>query len=159
MKWRELGNLTKFLEGMMGKARIIQIEQDNFRPEYGGVQWVRRLNAALEEANMTLQPLGYTEQSDNTRVMQVTQENTHIYINQIADEMDCIAVGYEYDPDGIWTFMYREKFEDDDFMNAVNVIGPWAMQVVTLYPLEHVVDKYLGFKATDLGDTMPDDWA
>jgi hypothetical protein len=150
----------RYLEEIMGKARIVGIENDTFRPEYGGIQWVRRLNQALEEADAELQPIGYTEapEGDTTRTMQVTQENTHIYINQIADEMDCIAVQYDQDPDGIWTFMYREKFEEDEFTKAVHVLGPWAMQVVTLYPLQHVVEKYLGFKATDLGDTIPDEW-
>lgn len=136
---------------------FVQIKNDGFNPEYGEILWKRRLNMRLEAQDATVEPVGYKEEGKPT--MQCTQENTVIYINQVADEMDCVAVMYDQDPDDIWTFYFREKFEGEDmFERVVGVIGMWATQIVTMYPMEHIVERYEMFNAQDIGDTIPEDW-
>lgn len=134
-------------------AQFIEYPQDDFSPEYGGVKWKYRLNSMLETAGVELIPVGYEEDA----LMQVTQENTVIYINQIADELDCIAVKYDKDPDDIFTFYYREKFDNDEaFQNTVDIVGRWAMNIITLYPMKHIVEQYESFhKVTD---HVPEEW-
>ena len=135
-------------------ADFVEYPQDEFRPEYGGINWIHRLNALLESSGVEITPVGYTEGSEP---MQINQENCVVYINQIADELDCIAVRYDQDPQDVWTWYFREKFTVP-FEYVVGAIGAWAMQVTTLYPMKHVVEQYEAFQATDL-DHVPDDWA
>lgn len=135
-------------------ANFKEYPQDEFRPNYGEISWTPRLNALLEATGVELTPVGYEE----TEPMQVTQENTIIYINQIADELDCIAINYHLDKEGIWTWYFREKFPDDDtFAKVISVVGTWACVMTTLYPMKHVVEQYEAFQAQDL-DHVPDDW-
>lgn len=137
-------------------ANFKEYPQDNFRPEYGGVSWTHRLNALLEATGVELVPVGYEE----TEPMQVTQENTIVYINQIADELDCIAVKYDLDPEEVWTFYFRENFANSPvpFEHVAQVVGAWATNITTLYPMQHIVERYEAFSAQDL-DHIPEDWA
>jgi len=132
-------------------ADFIQAEQDLFRPDYGGVIWTPRLNALLEATGVELTPVAYKE----TEPMQVTQENTVIYINQIADELDCLAVQYDQDESGIYTWYFRDSFKSVPFEDVTRIVGVWATVITTLYPMRHVVEQYERFQAKDL-DTMPD---
>lgn len=135
-------------------ADFVEYPQDEFNPEFGGVNWKPRLNALLEARDVQLTPVGYKE--DGKDVMQVNQTNAIIYINQVADEMDCVAIKYDQDEEDIWTWYFREKFKDaETFSHVVGVVGPWAMQCITMYPMEHVVTQYETFLANDL-DTVPD---
>lgn len=135
-------------------ASFVELEQDDFNPQYGEVNWKRRLNVALEAGNVILQPVGYKEDKGT---MQVTQENTVIYINQIADELDCIAVNYEPDGENIWTWFWREMFEGDDmFAHVVSVVGAWATQIVTMYPMPHVVKQFEDFCDSQIPTEVPD---
>lgn len=138
-------------------ADFVEYPQDEFSPEYGGVHWKYRLNDLLEKTGVEIVPVGYKEGDDT---MQVTQENTIIYINQIADEMDCVAVKFDQDPEDIWTWYFREKFGGDEmFAHVTKVVGAWSMQCITMYPLEHVVKQYESFSARDITDFIPDGWA
>jgi hypothetical protein len=129
---------------------------DEFNPEYGGINWKRRLNKALEDTEITLEPMEYVE--PDKEPMQVTQENTVIFINQIADELDCITVNYTPDGD-LWTWYFREKFKDDEtFMRTVNVIGQWATQIITIYPRPEVVQQYEAFHDSSIPAEIPLDW-
>ena len=111
-------------------ADFVEYPHDEFNPNYGDIHWKFRLNNMLERAGVEITPVGYSEGAEP---MQVTQENTVIYINQVADEMDCVAVKYDLDPEDTWTFFFREKFTDDEtFARVVQVVGPWAMQCITL---------------------------
>lgn len=132
-------------------ADFIEAEQDLFRPDYGGVIWTPRLNALLEATGVELTPVAYKE----TEPMQVTQENTVIYINQIADELDCLAVQYDQDESGIYTWYFRDSFKSVPFEDVTRIVGVWATVITTLYPMRHVVEQYERFQAKDL-DTMPD---
>lgn len=135
-------------------ASFVNLEQDDFNPQYGEVNWNRRLNVALEAGNVILQPVGYKEDKGT---MQVTQENTVIYINQIADELDCIAVNYEPDGADMYTWYWREMFEGDDmFAHVVSVVGAWATQIVTMYPLPHVVKQFENFCDAQIPNEVPD---
>lgn len=133
-------------------ANFKEYPQDNFHPEYGGVNWKPRLNALLEATGVELVPVGYEE----TEPMQVTQENTIVYINQIADELDCIAVKYDLDPEDIWTWYWRHSF-NGDFEKVTAVLGVWSTVITTLYPMEHVVKQYEAHQTSDL-DHVPEDW-
>lgn len=137
---------------------FVQIQNDGFNPEYGEINWKRRLNQRLEDQDATVTPVGYKEAGKPT--MQVTQENCVIYINQVADELDCLAVAYDQDPDDIWTFYYRHRFEDDEtFARVVSVVGAWATQIVTMYPMQHIVERYEQFQADEIPDQIPEDFA
>lgn len=130
---------------------------DNFNPEYGEINWKRRLNQRLEEAGVELNSIAYVEQGKEP--MQVTQENTHIYINQIADELDCIVVHYDADADkDVWTWYFRHKFESDElFHEIVTKVGVWATVFQTLYPKEHVVQCYEQLMDGEIPDYLPDE--
>lgn len=129
------------------------LEQDGFSPQYGSVNWKPRLNNLLEATGIELIPMGYTE-GDGT--MQLTQENCVVYINQVADEMDCVAVKYDGDDEDIWTWYFREKFVGVPFEKVVGMIGVWVVQTTTLYPMEHVVLQYEKFADSSLGDELDD---
>lgn len=132
-------------------ARFIEHPQDDFRPDYGDICWTSRLNALLEASGVELNPVAYKE----TEPMQITQENTIIYINHIADEMDVIAVKYIEDDDDVWTFYWRESFQESTFEDVTSVIGTWALNMVSLYPMKHIVEQYTGMNSCDL-ETTPD---
>lgn len=132
-------------------ANFVEFGEDNFRPGYGGIDWTPRLNFLLEATGVELSPVAYQE----TEPMQVTQENCIIYINQIADELDCIAVKYDLDPEDTWTWYWRSKFTSVPFEQVVGIIGVWADQQTTLYPKKHVVETYEAQHTSDL-DEVPD---
>mgnify|MGYP005609082639 CR=1 FL=1 len=135
---------------------FVKLEQDGFNPEFGGVIWRRRLNQRLEEREVEIEPVGYRE--GDKPVMQVTQENTVIYINQVADELDCLAIRYDQDADDLYTWYFRHRFESDDaFAHVVHVVGTWATVMTTLYPMEHVVKQYEAFMDSEIPDEVPDD--
>lgn len=138
------------------KANFTGRESDDFNPQYGEINWKRRLNQALEEAGIELHPFDYSETGKEP--MQVTQENTVIFINQIADELDCLTTNYT--PDGeIWTWYFREKFKDDEtFMRVVNTVGQWATQIITLYPRAEVVEQYERQYKQGIPDEFPREW-
>lgn len=136
-------------------GRFVTAKQDNFSPEYGDIIWKRRLNDRLEANDMELEPIGYQE--GKRPVMQVTQENTIIYINQAADELDCVAIMYDQDPADTWTWYWRDKFESDEmFATVITTIGHWATQIVTMYPLPHVVQQYEKYLDSEIPDEIPD---
>lgn len=139
-------------------GNFVPASRDTFNPEYGEVKWKRRLNQRLEEQNVELEPIDYVE--DGKPPMQVTQENTVIYINQIADELDCIAVKYDADESDMWTWYFREKFKGDGmFEHVVRVVGAWATLMNTMYPMEHVVTFYEKFHESEIPDELPDDFS
>jgi len=136
-------------------ANFIDVEQDGFRPNYGEIIWTPRLNSALESANVVISPLGYCE--DGKEPMQITQENTNIYLNQVAEELDVVAVKYDQDGEDVWTWYFRQAFERSPvpFEAVVSVIGVWACNITTLYPMKHIVDQYQRMSTRDL-DTIPE---
>lgn len=139
-------------------GNFVKLEQDGFNPEFGDIVWRRRLNQRLEEREVEIEPVGYRE--GDKPVMQVTQENTVIYINQIADELDCLAVRYDQDEADYWTWYFRNKFENDEaFGHVVQVVGMWATVMTTLYPMEHVVRQYEAFTDAEIPDSIPEGWA
>jgi hypothetical protein len=139
-------------------GNFVPIQTDDYNPEFGGIVWKRRLNQRLEERDVELTPLGYQE--GEKPVMPVNQDNTIIYINQVADEMDCIAVQYTEDEGGVYTWYWREVVEagEHTFEQVASYIGNWAMMITTLYPLEHIVEQYEKMHTRDIVDTIPDDW-
>lgn len=145
---------------MFGEAR-----SDDFNPEYGGVEWKRRLNNWLEDANMEIQPVAYGEEGKPP--MQITQENTMIFWNTFADELDTIAVMYDQD-NGESTWYFREKFknipvpegfEGEGFDYVAMTIGQWCLQTITLYPMQNVVDIYETMHGVDVPDHLPEDFS
>lgn len=126
---------------------FVSMEQDNFRPNNGDVNWTGRLNALLERTGVEITPVGYQEEGHEA--MQLNQTNTIIFINQVADELDCIAVNYEPDGD-TWTWYFRHQFSEPSFTDVCQVIGVWAAQIMTLYPQDHVARTYENFMQQDL---------
>jgi len=136
-------------------GNFINMEQDSYRPDFGGVIWTPRLNMVLEATGIEIVPVGYYE--DGKPPMQVSQENTVIYVNQVADELDVMAVKYDQDEDDVWTFYFREAFNNSPtpFQEVAEIVGVWATNMYTLYPMAHVVRQYERLSAVDL-DTVPD---
>lgn len=151
------------MKGVFGQSN-----KDNFRPEYGEINWNRRLNGWLETVGVELQPVAYRE--DGKPPMQLTQENTMIFWNMFADEMDAIALMYTPD-NGQSTWYFREQLSgiavperletvyDDGFEYVAGVIGDWALQTMTLYPMENVVDQYNRFYTPEIPDELPDNFS
>lgn len=136
---------------------FVSLEQDPFNPQYGEVDWKRRLDLRLEATGVELVPIGYQEA--DKPVMPINQENCAIYINQVADELDVVAVRYDQDETDLWTFYFRERFEgDDEFAHVVSVVGPFATQIITMYPMEHVVRQYEAFQDASIPDCIPEDF-
>jgi len=134
-------------------------ENDKFNPEYGGIKWKHRLNMTLEAENATLEAVGYQEKPK--RAMQLTQENFHIYINQIADELNCMTILYTPDGEDVWTWVWRNAFEqgaENRFMEIAEQVGQWATQVVTIYPLPHIVEQYERTQSKQIPDGLPEGW-
>jgi hypothetical protein len=127
-----------------------------FNPEYGGVLWKPRLNNWLEENDTEIKPVYYSE--DDLPSMQITQENTSIFLNSFVDELDLVVVAYDQDMDEDGevpgTFYFREQV--DDFEELTGEIGKWALSTFTLYPLEDVVEAYERIHETP--DTIPENW-
>ena len=89
------------MKGKFGHSNV-----DKFSPEYGGIQWKHRLNNWLENMGVQVQPVAYSE--EQKPAMQLTQENTMIFWNMFADEMDAIALTYTPDG-GDTTWYFREQ--------------------------------------------------
>ena len=147
------------MKGVFGHSNV-----DNFRPEYGDIKWVHRFNNWLEEAGVEVQPVAYRE--DKKPAMQITQENTMIFWNMFADEMDCIAIMYDQD-DGDSTWYFREQLnglavpehlECDGLEYVAGVIGQWTLQTMTLYPMQNVVEMYQKFNTPEIPDSLPEGW-
>lgn len=149
--------------GYIGIAEVLDVSevgrffhgtQDHFNPEYGGIIWKRRLNAALEDAEAEIEPVVY--QRGNWPPMQITQENTMLFVNAIADEMDCIGILYAPAEEQDWIF--REDFDDDerDFDVIASHVGQWALCTTTLYPMANVVAEYERRYDVEIPDELPD---
>lgn len=136
-------------------ASFVFMNENFYKPEHGGVDWFRRLNNTLEIMGVEIVPIAYTE--DDINFMQVTPENTILYTNTAAPELDCIAVNYELDDDDLWTFYFRNHFNAEEYEKTIANIGMWTMHVATLYPIPFVVEQFEKFEAQDL-DHIPDDW-
>lgn len=151
------------MKGVFGHAN-----EDRFRPEYGDIKWIHRLNGWLEEAGVEIRPVAYRE--DKKPAMQITQENTMIFWNMIADEMDCIAIMYDQDQEGESTWYFREQLNGlavpeplqeqgmDGLDYVASVIGEWCLQTMTLYPMQNVVEQYERFYTPQVPDTLPEDF-
>lgn len=128
-------------------------DNDTFRPEYGEVSWVKRLNNKLEATGGSVFPVTYAE--DGKPPMQITQENTMIFWNMVADELDAIAIMYDQD-NGESTWYFREQLPDFD--RTCHLIGGWCLQTMTMYPMQNVVDVYEKRFGMGIPDTIPDDF-
>jgi hypothetical protein len=132
-----------------------EARSDGFNPEYGDVLWKRRLNNRLEEAGVEMFPVEYDDGVHGP--MQITQENTIVFINQTADEMDCIAMNYPPET-GKQLWFFREGFIErgTSIEEVVRYMGGWALQTMTLYPMENVVQTYEDLYGVDIPDSLPD---
>jgi len=137
----------------MAKGYFYYEGEETYNPEYGEILWKPRLNNWLEEHNMELRPVFYREGDDPG--MQVTQENTTFFINLFVDEMDCIAVKYEYDEQGLDSPYFRDSFPET-FQSVVDMVGVWALHELTLFPQKHIVEVYEQLNKSE--DFIPDDW-
>ena len=145
----------------LGAGKFVSIEQDTFNPQYGEVAWKPRLNGMLEERDELLVPIGYQE--GDSPIMQITQENTMIFINSFVDELDCVAIAYEYDPDGQATWYFRDRLERDlgegGFEKTTSLIGQWALTSMSLYPMSNVVQVYEKLYGASIPNSIPEDFA
>ena len=138
---------------------FVQIENDGYNPEFGEINWKRRLNMALEENDATMMAIGYVEKPNP--VMQITQNNLIVYINQVADELDCMAIQYEPDGQDVWTWYFRHMFEEQGesrFMEIVEHVGQLATQIISLYPMQHVVTQYNKMQDRQIPDSIPENF-
>ena len=145
----------------LGAGKFVSIEQDTFNPQYGEVAWKPRLNNLLEERGELLVPIGYQE--GDSPIMQITQENTMIFINSFVDELDCVAIAYEYDEDGASTWYFRDRLERDlgegGFKKTTALIGTWALTSMSLYPMSNVVGVYENLYGATIPDSIAEDFS
>jgi len=137
----------------MPKGSFSNDGEEIYTPMYGGVNWKRRLNDHLEELDGEIKPVFYRE--GNQPKMQVTQENTFLYVNSFVDELDLIIIDYEYDEDGLATNYFRETI-GEEFDEVCKFIGWWATKITTLYPIKEVVERYEDIHQTP--DYFPESW-
>ena len=145
----------------LGSGKFVSIEQDTFNPQYGEVAWKPRLNNLLEERGELLVPIGYQE--GDSPIMQITQENTMIFINSFVDELDAIAIAYEHDEDGSATWYFRDRLERDlgegGFEKTTSLIGTWALTSMSLYPMSNVVGVYENLYGATIPDSIAEDFS
>lgn len=136
-----------------GEAKL-----DGFNPEYGGVLWKRRLNNLLESSGVEIFPVEYDDGVHGP--MQITQENTIMFINSVADEMDCIAMNYPPET-GQQLWFFREGFAEKgtSIEEVAQYIGAWALQTMTMYPMENVVQTYESLFGVEVPDELPADFS
>jgi hypothetical protein len=135
-----------------------QAPRDEYNPEYGEVLWKRRLNQKLEDTGTEILPVQFDDGVNGP--MQITQENTIIFVNQIADEMDCLAMNYPPNlGEQVWFF--REQFlqRGTSIEEVSKFIGGWALQTVTLYPMSSVVEMYEKTFDAIIPDELPDNFS
>jgi hypothetical protein len=147
--------MVQKLRGVKIVSGFREARSDGFNPEYGDVIWKRRLNNRLEQAGVEMFPVEYDDGIHGP--MQITQENTIVFINQTADEMDCIAMNYPPET-GQQLWFFREGFieRDTSIEEVVRYMGGWALQTMTLYPMENVVQTYESLYGVDVPDSLPD---
>lgn len=140
------------------KKGFSEAGSDGFNPEYGEVLWKRRLNKKLEDTGLEIMPVQYNDGVNGP--MQITQENTIIFWNSIADEMDCVAMTYPPESEE-QRWLFREHFEAQNVAieDVAQFIGSWCLQTMTLYPMANVVDKYEQLFGVQVPDELPDDFA
>lgn len=108
---------------------------ETFSPMYGGIDWHLRQLIVCEDIPL---PVAYVSEDGLTQ--QITHENTSIYLNRVAPELDMLA---HIDPrDGLEWLWFRED-DPDVFKKLVIGIGALSLVVTTEYPCKDVVDAYL----------------
>ncbi|GAC1503734.1 MAG: hypothetical protein NVS1B10_08870 [Candidatus Saccharimonadales bacterium] len=130
-------------------------DQWEFDPSNNGIDWRARdiARLALIGANEP-KPVWFT--SGDGLDQQCTQNNTTVFINQVADEMDAIQV-YDKRDNQCWMW-YREQLGDETFDKLWQALIPHAQLMSSYYPREDVVDMYLKRQVVNDADHVPQGW-
>ncbi|GAC1499102.1 MAG: hypothetical protein NVS1B10_01490 [Candidatus Saccharimonadales bacterium] len=127
-------------------ARFFNQEQRDYDPSNNGIDWRARDLARLAILGETeAQPVWF-ESGDGLSI-QCTQENTTVYLNEVADEMDCIHVFDKRDEQVyVW---FREQLGDQfDLMRTALV--PHSQGLYSYYPRDEIVAVYIKRQLGDI---------
>lgn len=115
-------------------------------PSYGDIDWAGRRARMIEDDEVeAFRPVGFD--SEDGLVQEVNQENTGIYLSQVAPELDMIA--HLDTRDGEPYLWFREE-NPERFEVLVKSLGRAATQIATEYPVQAVVKAYLDRRSTGL---------
>lgn len=124
-----------------------ECKTDNtYDPEYGGIRWRELRLRHLGESGLEAAEVWFVHPDEDIEI-QVTQESSVIYVNEVEPCMDRIDVVDPRD-DLPWIF-YRD--ESDTFDDSLMMIRGFAMIIHTMYPLDSVVATYLERRMDEMG--------
>lgn len=128
---------------------------DTFNPEYAGVDWRKLLLArfVLEREQIPVPVFLVTNDGLN---LQITQENTEVYVNSANDSLDCVIVDDPRD-DSIFTFWRDDHAEFDEILRMVS---HHAVAHISPYPAKEIAEMFAREKSRDVenADSVPDEW-
>lgn len=120
------------------------IAKEFWSPEYGEIDWKQRRDLMMDSDELKIYlPVGFD--SEDGLVQEVTQENTSIFTNRVAPDMDMIA--HLDHRDGLEYLWFRDA--EPDFEKLAKQLGRAALVHFSEYPLETVVGAYLRRRERD----------
>ena len=135
-------------------ARINAESENHWNPKYGDIEWYPMYLQMLEEEgeerpeNLYYEHLGYK--------FQLTEENTFVYLNRVAPNMNGVAIVDPLDNCAWWWFAdLNEEYEELE-----DLVAPIATIISSDIPGEMVVKNYLRRSLSDIVqvDYVPEGW-
>jgi hypothetical protein len=135
-------------------ARFFNQEKREYDPSNNGIDWRARDLARLAlRGEVESQPIWFD--SGDGLLVQCTQENTTLYLNEVADEMDCIHL-FDH-RDGEVYVWFREQLGDSNFDLMRVSLVPHAQGLYSYYPRDEIVALYIK-RQEAITDTIPENW-
>ena len=106
-------------------------------PDYGGVDWRDRYLLYLEQNDMEMPGQMWFIVGDHQQ--ELNEENTFVFQNSVAPELNAVAVIDERDSKPFW--WHKLRF-GEDYEELVETIGGYACILTTDFPARQVVDAY-----------------
>lgn len=115
-----------------------ELRDEEYRcPEYGGIDWRERYLSflALHDVEMPGSLWFVVDEWEQ----ELNEENTMLFQNSIAPELDAVAILDQRDNKPFWwhRIRYGEEYEE-----LVQLVGGYACVFTTDFPLEQVVNSY-----------------
>ena len=128
--------------------------ENNWNPKYGDIDWYPMYEEYMESmGENTPEPLFlHTE----TYHFQLTEENSFVYFNRVAQQMNAVAIVDPIDNCAWWWF----EDTHEDFEDLVEMVGPSATIINSDIPGEIVVKNYLRQILKDIVSVeyVPEEW-
>jgi hypothetical protein len=126
----------------MAEIQLRLREDDDWKPEHNGIDWLAKRMKRLGEAGLQAVELWFIiEEEDGTYELQITQENATVEMNYVEPAIDCVALR---DPrDGLYWAWYRGEMAEETFNEHLSTFAPFAARIHTMYPRENTSSVYL----------------